>query len=968
MIVCFGQHLDGLDPAVPKSAVGTVRLGPLGLLAALETDLGLPPMLEHAAAELARYRSCVATADDFARFYHASFAIDPISVAKTLSEWRATWYEHGWDGRFRDAPPRLADMAAIEGIAEHGPLPCLGQRLRAIEAALKGRKTQIERLILLDDIDDWTLAWQRVIKAIGYEVDAAVTLRPAAPPDTDLGRLQAALLEDEQAAGDGRNHDAPPAAKQETLRGDGTFVVVQSTSRDISAQAVAECLRGIDPDSAVVVAPQHGVMLDNALERGGLPRAGFRHRSRLRPTPQVLKLALALLWEPLDPHLLLQFLLHPVGPLPRDIRSTLADAVSQSPGIGGEAWQAAIEKALAKRTERDAAREASAAASDDDGDGAEHANAAGPALDATDGTADADAPAQAASRDTADTAALAPAASGNEEHDAARFAKDRAEDREAIRYWLESERFAASSGAPVQVIAERAGRCANWLARQAATKEGEAGAAATRALSQCRAFIASLEPLGQSARIAKLELERLLLEAATLESGTTNFAGAGHVRAATHPGAVTERFQQVFWWNLAAERTELAWPWSRAELQALADAGVCLPDGPARLRNLMRGWLRPIVNCERRLVLVLHGEESGRHPLWQRIQHRFTGWAETALDAGLLDGADATIPNLDVPTLKLQPRPPQPPKRWWALPADITLPTRELESYTSLSKLYDFPHAWALRYLARLRPARAAEVPDRALLYGSLAHRTLERFFTENPNWARFTPAQTADWLAAALPPLIASEGAVLLAKGRGTDRLHFAATMERTLPRLLAHLRGAQVMQVETERQEAQACGEFTLQGSIDLLLRTDAGREIVMDAKWASERFRQREMEDNRHLQLAVYAWLRRAANGGGTWPYPAYYIITSGNVLAPDGDMFPNAVPQAPNAGERIEDLWQRMQATDAWRRGQLARGEIEVNVRGAEADARSEPPPDTLPRRNEPDPFEEFRWLVGQGRFQ
>lgn len=914
MIIHFGQHLDGQDPAVPSTAVGVARLGPLGLMAALETDLGLPPGGEHPARELAHYRGCLAAVDDLTRFSHASFAVDPIGVAKTLLAWRAIWYEHGWDGCFAEAPPRLADMAAVERAAAQRTALCAGQRLRAIEAALNDRQTQIERLILLDDIDELPLAWQRVIRKIGYETAPSTQLVPAAPAETDLGRLQAALLEDEDAP-----RPTPPGTP-EALRGDGTVLVLHSASRDLSAHAVAECLRGIDSTSAVVVAPRDGYILDNALEGVGLPRCAFQHRSRFRPTPQVLKLALALLWAPVNPRLVLQFLQHPIAPLPRDIRGALAGAVAESPGIGSPAWQTAIEEALKARTERDVAAAQTQAEAEPDGNGPTTEDAA------------------------------------------ARCAAARAAERESIRYWLEGERFPPTLGAPIEVVAERTQRCANWLAGRAATQSGEAGLAAGRALAQCRAFQDFLAALGD-ARIGKLELDRLLLEAAIPEQGTTDFAGAGHVRATTHPAAVTERFDHVIWWGFAAERLDLNWPWSPVELEALAAAGVRLPDAQTRLRQMMRDWLRPIVNCRQRLVLVLHGDDDEHHPLWRRIQHRFTGWAETALDAALLEGAATSLPHLDVNTPTLAPQPPSTPRRWWELPDAVALPAREVESYTSLSKLYDFPHAWALRYLARLRPGRARTVPDRAQLYGGLAHRALERFFA-NPDWARFTPAQTLAWLDATLPPLIATEGAVLLERGRGTDRLYFIAMLERALPRLLAHLHAAEVVHVETERQERQPCGDFALQGSIDLFMRTAAGREIVMDAKWSGERFRLRDLEGNRHLQLAVYAWLRRAAGNGEAWPHPAYFIITTGNVLAPDRSVFPNAVARHPKTNEGIEDLWRRMVATYAWRRDQLARGRIEVNIRGTEADAGSEPPADALPQRTEPDPFEEFGWLVGR----
>ena len=46
MIVRFGLHADGLDPSPPTTALGDIRLGPRGLLETIESDLGLPPVLD----------------------------------------------------------------------------------------------------------------------------------------------------------------------------------------------------------------------------------------------------------------------------------------------------------------------------------------------------------------------------------------------------------------------------------------------------------------------------------------------------------------------------------------------------------------------------------------------------------------------------------------------------------------------------------------------------------------------------------------------------------------------------------------------------------------------------------------------------------------------------------------------------------------------------------------------------------
>ena len=136
--------------------------------------------------------------------------------------------------------------------------------------------------------------------------------------------------------------------------------------------------------------------------------------------------------------------------------------------------------------------------------------------------------------------------------------------------------------------------------------------------------------------------------------------------------------------------------------------------------------------------------------------------------------------------------------------------------------------------------------------------------------------------------------------------------------------------------------------------------GNQAVLDAKWGSERYREEEIEAGRHLQLAVYGY----ALGEAAWPSTGYYIVTTGNVVAPDTRFFPRALAAG---GETVESVWRKSLVTRNWRLEQFARGEIEVNA-DAEPDAASEPPEGGLESRIEPDRFDEFRWLTGVAPFR
>ena len=866
MRVRFGLHRDGFDPTLPRSTVGEVTAGPRQFLELLESDLGIPPIGTHPSEELTLYRACLEELDDFGRFYNQSFQVDPVAVARTLCDWRHEWYLQGWDGGFPSAAgQRLDDMAAVETLAASLVPACVGQRLRTILERLESQRVQLDEVELLDHVDDLPLMWRRLI---GHFDCRSVTDEAAgAPPGSDLGKLQALLLD----------------GHVQKLRADGSLVVVRAFSRDVTAQATAEIVRALpDRRRAVVVADRDGIVLDNAFERVGLPRAGIQHYSPFRSVAQVLKLTLALVWEPLDPHRLLQFLIHPVSPLRWRVRGRLARAVAAQPGIGGPAWCDAM--------------------------------------------------------------------------------SELADDAEDIEFWTSPARYAVGDGAPIGILVERVRRCIAWLAqRLALAEDAEEQAVYRAAYAQAEALKANLERRLQSGttRIAKVELDALVDDVSRGAPDPSIIAEAGHVPATSHPGNVTEMVDEVFWWDLAPSRLDLTSPWSAAERETLAQAGVALPTPEDRLAADRRAWQRPVLNCRKRLVLVVHDGEGGRHPLWGRIQEQFrTGWLDVPLDQGLLQGDGDVVNRLGLAASPLEQNRLPAPRRWWRL--DRPIPARETESYTSLNRACHYPHEWVLTYAASLMSGGINEVADGAMLKGSLAHRLFERFFTEHDAWYDLCREAVDQWLAHTIDDLIATEGAVLLENGRGVDRQQVVTTLERALLRLLDHLNEADVREVQSELPLAKAFAGGKLLGEADLVLVSARGARAVVDAKWGSEPYRLREIENGEHLQLAVYGYSLAAP----TWPSTGYYIVTTGNVLAPDARFFPSALGAG---GEGVESIWARCLVTRNWRLQQFERGEIEVNA-GAEPDADSEPPANALKIPEGPNRFDEFHWLTGVAPFR
>ncbi len=895
MQIVFGLHLDGLRPEIPRTAAGTVTLGPRGLLGVLETQLGLPTPNTHPSEAPFRYLQCLREVSSSDRFFHRSLEVDPVNVARSLLAWREQWYAAGWDGTFADdAPIRLSDLAAVETVAK-GRVPLTpGERLQRIAETLASRDTQIECVELHTPFEDLPHVWQRVINALPWVPVTGIELAPAGPVGSDLARVQARLLSM-------ADRDEDRFTERESLRGDRSFIVVRSASRDLSADAIAEFILGsARMEDVLLVAEHDGIILDNALERAGLPRCGFQRHTRFRAATQVLKLASALLWEPVDPHRILQFLLHPTGPLPRWVRSRLADAVARSPGIGGPEWSDAIRWIGLTQREHYEAGEA----------------------------------------------------------DVERL-------RAHIAFWLEEERHDPSVGAPLEALLARTRRVSNWASARFHTVENETESALFAAAhAQAEALLGEFSGLRDAGveRMPRLELERRIDEVTTDAPDPSAYEEAGHARATSSPATVTGQWPTVVWWNLTPSPGTVSYPWSRRELAALRASGVRLPEVEDVVRWQSRAWLRPLCNASERIVIVLHEDKHGSHPLWTRIESLFDGIDVVRIEPTLI-GRETTLAPLDIPTRPLPLQFLPAPRRWWLLPDDCTIARRQTESYSSLSKLCDYPHEWVLRYAARLRAGRAAEVMDGSLLYGVLAHRLFEEFFRSIDDWHRMRDEHVLAWVSRELPGIVEREGAVLLAPGRGIDRQRLVATLERALGRLLTHLRSAGIEQVTPEASGNVPFAEGTLTGAIDLVLTDRDGQRVILDVKWAGENHRHDLLSENRALQLATYSFLQKSFDDSERWPTGSFFILTTGNILANDGSIFPDAVVCPSNDGERLADLWGRLLITYDWRWAQLEAKQVEAVTNLTEPDERSSPPELGLRSVTKGDPYDEYLPLTG-----
>lgn len=326
----FGDHLDGAGCLRLPSALGEVDLGPAGMRVLLETHLGLGGIWPSSASRCVSYLAALRAAAGTKRFYSESLAADELGTAAKLLQWRDGLYLDGWDGSCNGAfGARLADLSTVEAFVDPSIRCSTGERLRRIEERLKERVVPIARVVLVDPIEALPVAWQRVLSRLPSE---RLEQARAADGDSTLARLQHGLLS--MLAGQ-------PGQPIDWVD-DGSVRFVRGETRLLAGRWLVDVLSAAN-GTQLVVAECQGEVLDHLLEGAGSARHGFSDASAFRPSLQVLPLALALMWEPLDIYAALEFLTHPVCPIPSFARQRFAARLSDRPGLERADYHRVIE-------------------------------------------------------------------------------------------------------------------------------------------------------------------------------------------------------------------------------------------------------------------------------------------------------------------------------------------------------------------------------------------------------------------------------------------------------------------------------------------------------------------------------------------------------------------------------------------------------------------------------------------------
>ena len=227
-------------------------------------------------------------------------------------------------------------------------------------------------------------------------------------------------------------------------------------------------------------------------------------------------------------------------------------------------------------------------------------------------------------------------------------------------------------------------------------------------------------------------------------------------------------------------------------------------------------------------------------------------------------------------------------------------------SATSLEALVGCPLQWALKYPADLRVGALDSIASGPRLMGTLGHRLVEELHRAD---ALAKPGALAEAIATTFGRLVSEEAAVLLRPGMTFELVQLRDQLAGSVSRLAEMLAESKLTVVGVEVAVDAPWRAGALSGRLDLLLRDEAGRDVVLDLKWGGKRYREL-LGSGLATQLAVYAAARMTATNARAMPAAAYFSLSRGEVLATSGSPFARFVPIQ---GPPLADTWAKLERT-------------------------------------------------------
>jgi RecB family exonuclease len=859
MKILFGMNLDGVVWHDGQASLGSVRTGPLGLLGILESKLGLSRPAIHPVKRIDQYMKRLEEKDSELRWYHKSFAVDPWSTAREMLLWRDELVEAGWKGQLAAASPRLEELAEIENM--DSPLSIgRADRLREVIESLENKlPTYIESISLVDPIDMVPPVWQEVfvlLKSQGTVLDLWEKPELVEGPD-NLSLIQKAFCSS--------------AEKGSLSEDDDSLILLKADNEWEAAEQLALWLvsnKGENEDVTIICGMETGV-LDRALKRHGLPSLGRSVPSRWRETQQILPLVLANAWEPVDIGLLSQLLSLTISPFPRWVCRYLLEAISQEPGLGGRAWNNALNRIEERRKEE-----------------------------------------------------FVEKGNDNAEERAELFIK-------SIQALLLEDRFDPADGIPEEKLRDRCQIVIELLGWRLESDPGlvevVSHARDMQDLSKGKGTIPkiTLERILDTV-IGVGSISNEICE----EAGSWKVVDHPGQIVDSCGEIVWWGFNDSLafvptFWSLE-ERSAL-----KSSGVVLEESRSIRRREAHTWQQCIACAQRRFIAVH---IGQIDGEEVYHHPYWDSIwcmAEAVCGYSSEELISKCLvkeckdydhkrdwkfAGRSSVLES--APEWKAQPASVK-----YYVPESVIGPPKRM-SYSQMSTLIGCPMKWALEYHAGIRMSQSQVVPTGNQMIGTLCHRIIEDLYEKDQVLDR---DEACVKTAGLYDELLSSMASELLLDENAIEMKRYRIAILEAVGQLIEALNKLDLRVEKTEAPLEGSVDGIPFIGYADLLLRDSYDNAYILDLKWSNySKYRKQEMEEGSSLQLATYAWMIRSSEHLDEVD-TGYFMLAQGELLSHSKDLAEEAV-ESPYS---LDEIWKMGLASyrDVWE--QLDSGLVEAS---------------------------------------
>lgn len=371
---------------------------------------------------------------------------------------------------------------------------------------------------------------------------------------------------------------------------------------------------------------------------------------------------------------------------------------------------------------------------------------------------------------------------------------------------------------------------------------------------------------------------------------------------------------------------------SPREKEEMPDLLIWNEDKERRYRQAMK--LMPFMTTEKELVLVTCKDDVGKplpkEPILIQLESTFKNLDKEPITTtpGIPDSLKEIIPKVNNHLDDLV---------GFNIDNGDKLKWPEQESATSLDTLIQNPMDYVINNLLHIDGTGVADMQAVYRTEGNVAHAVIAELFdkkedVEGSGTYNYIKENVAKNFDGTFNRIILSEGALLLQSENRVDAKILKDQLRRCIGNLLEiiHDNGLHVEACE-KNIKCDDMGfkpNITITGYLDMRLADDNGGQYVFDFKWTTSSRYEYALEENRSLQLALYAELIRRQMKKD--------VVAEAYFLMPRGKLY-STYPFA--AGDNFEQLELAEDAPKdntidmvrhsyTYRRSQITEGEIEM----------------------------------------